>query len=194
MLDAAAAAAENRFVIDLNGAKIDAVVDSNVETAADRRREIRVVEIEIDAGRIRRRAVSRRAREAEFIARHGDARERMRERLESRFRGVVFNLHAAQKIIGRGVYFLAVFKIFGRRGRRRLPDNEFVAAVRAGYAAFDAEIFMNIAHVRALETVAGSVISAVDLLMRIADVEFVFLVFVRLVLSKAGGTQDTRQA
>src|SRR5215204_5270121 len=122
---------------------------------------------------------------------HGDTGERVGKRFEARVGSVVFNLYAAQEIISRVARLSAIRK--SAVGPIIKGNLKIIAAVSAGNVRLDAEVAMHVTHVRALETVCRAVIAGVELLVRIAAVEFVFLVFVRLVLSNSTGAQDTRQ-
>jgi len=103
-----AAVGINRVVIDLNGAKVDFVVDFYIQTAAERTGDAGIGKSRIVKNRNAGRTISGRAGEI-FKPRaiDGDAAEREGERLEPGFRGVVLELHAAQKIVNRTIEVLS---------------------------------------------------------------------------------------
>ena len=88
--------ANNLVVIDLNRAKVDFVVDFNIQAAADCRAEIRVREREGRRVGDKRRASSGRTGErVVFEVPYGNSGERVGERPKARLRNVIFDLHAA---------------------------------------------------------------------------------------------------
>ena len=108
--------AEDRAVIDLDSAKIDFFVDFYIETAADRHREMGVGESEGDrVGDVRRARAGSTYERVVFEASYADAGERVSEGFKARLRSVVFDLHAAHKIIERAVSLSAIRK--DRTGR-----------------------------------------------------------------------------
>jgi hypothetical protein len=182
---------ENRVVINLNHSKIEPPVNFDVKPAADCRTEVRGLERERESASDRANRC-RAARTFGCRASDGKTSKRVKERFEARFRGVVLDLDAAEKIV-------AGIPVFEAEWDRIviLVENSAIKSVLlkdGGKIAFNAEVARNVSDIRPFHAVRRTASETVALLIGVTAVKLVFLVFVRVGLCVSTDTQDKRQA